>query len=547
MSDEIVQGPKPIAKGKQAMVSTQNPELTKAMVQVIKDGGNAVDATITGCILQNVLQPHMSTHSGIVDFLYWDESSGHSYFLNSISELPEGLPPFRPNPYLMSPATIPGFMPGMAALAERFGTKPWSYYIQPAIEAAEKGVLMTSFQYGCIASMWPEGLGYFPSGREFWFPNGFIVPVGKRWKMPRMAETLRRLAEEGPEYFTKGDWAKHFVETANEIGWKITMDHMAACKPMWQEPLRFTYKDYEMIGNPPPEMGGLITAYFLGVMEEFDLKKMGHYTQSAETLALIARMFYRERVDLDDLIQDPLAYKIPTQVFLSKKYHRLVAQILRDSEPIIDLTEDVKLRTGVAAMAASGQQGTSGVGSCGNCVVDTQGNWVTMLHTIGGGVPGLVVDGIPGYGGGGNALYSGPGRRGRYPINPILIMRDDRPFMTLNSPGEVDTNVPTVLLNILGFDMPPYAAIDAPRFHPTPDRERPPGWQTSLHERWFLDVENRLPEKVIAGLAKQGLRVRPLGAYNWHTGSIQLIWRDEETGMLKGATDPRRLGYAEGF
>jgi len=551
MFNEPTQGPKPVAEGKKAMVSTQHPEVTKVALEVMRDGGNAVDATITASIFQCVVQPHMSCLSGTVDFLYWDESTSRAYYLNSVAEFPEGLPPFAPNPNSNLVAAIPGFMPGIMALAEKFGTMPWSYYVKPAIEAAERGVVMTSFMYGTLATS--RALTYFPSARKFYLPNGFLVPVGERWKMPDLAVTLRRLAEEGAEYFTKGDWAKHLVEVGNEIGWMITMEHMAAYEPRWLEPLRFTFRGYEMLGNPPPQMGGLTVAYFLGVLEEFDLKKMGHYTESAETLALAAQMFYRFWHELDPLIQDPLSYRVPTEVFLSKDYQRMVAQILRYSAPTMDLTQNVKLRSSVAARIASGLQEIHYVNSCHNCLVDPEGNWVTMMHTgNGGGIPGVVVDGVPGQGGSNNAVCMGSGRRIRSHINPIMVMREGYPYMALGSPGDVAHNVPTVLLNIFGFDIDPYAAIDAPRFHPTP---KPTGmlWAGGVvsvqggRERWTLDVESRLHQEVIAGLAKLGIEVRPLGKYNWHLGSMQIVWWDEEMGMLKGATDPRRLGHAEGF
>jgi gamma-glutamyltranspeptidase/glutathione hydrolase len=543
-------GLKPVATGKQAMASTQHPAVTKAILKVMRDGGNAVDATITGTLLQCVVQPHMTTLQGIIDFMYYEESTGCTYCMTAMGELPEGLPPFAPNPTPYAPNSvcgIPGIMPGLGALAKRFGTKPWSYYVQPALEVAEKGHVMTSMEYGYLNDMYFT-LSYFPSTREFFFPNGFFVPVGEVWKMPHMAETLRNLAKEGPEYFTKGTWAKHFVEMGNEIGWKVTMGHMAAYEPRWVEPLRFTFRGHEMLGISPPEMGGLVTAYFLGVLEDFDLKKMGHYTESAETLALMARIFYRQRQEQDYLLQDPLSFKVPTKVFMSKEYHRLVAQILRESEPIVDLTENVKLKAGVAAMIASGLQKISSaeVDSCHNCVVDPKGNWVTMLHSLPSGIPGLVVDGIPGYGMPFDAVCVGPGRRSRVAINPILVMRDGHPWMTLGSPGDISHNVPTVLANILGFDMEPYAAIDAPRFRPTNHPTSP-----FMYEKWtdvsHLEVENRLSDKVLRGLAKLGFKVKPLGVYNWHSGSIQCIWRDDKTRMLKGATDPRREGHAEGF
>jgi gamma-glutamyltranspeptidase/glutathione hydrolase len=548
---EPIQGPKSVATGKHAMASTQHPIITKAILKVLKNGGNAFDAAISASILQCVIQPHMSCYSGTVDFLCWDESSGRAHYLNSVAEFPDGLSPFKPNPNSNLAAAVPGFMPGLATLANKFGTMPWSNYVQPAIEAAKKGVIMTSFMYSILANS--RAFTYFPSARDFFYPNGFLVPVGARWKMPETAETLRHLSENGPDYFTKGAWAEHFVKKSNEIGWPITLKHLTLYEPRWIEPLRFNFQGYEMLGNPPPQMGGLTVSYFLGVLEEFNLKRLGHYSKSARTLVLAAQMFYRVWCELDPFIQDPLSYNVPSEIYQSKEYQRLVAEILRNSDPVVDLTENMRLRTNPASRVASGMLTTSEVNSCHNCIVDKEGNWITMMHTgNGGGVPGMVVDGVPSQGGSNNAVYAGPGRRIRSHINPILVLQDGSPYMVLGSPGDVAHNVPTVLLNIFGFGMDPYAAIDAPRFHPTPISTGAlgAGGVVSVQgqrERWTLDIENRISNGVLNGLAKLGIEIKSLGKYNWHLGSMQLIWKEEKTGLLKGATDPRRLGHAEGF
>lgn len=220
----------------------------------------------------------------------------------------------------------------------------------------------------------------------------------------------------------------------------------------------------------------------------------------------------------------------------------MVAKILHESQPIVDLTETAKLKGRAATSSLSIGKELFEINSCHNVVVDPQGNWVTMMHTLNGtGVPGLVVDGVPCYGGSNNAPCTGPGRRIRHPINPVLVMRDGSPFMSLGSPGDVQHNVPIVLANIFGFGMDPYAALDAPRFHPVaePDHSQP------FHsQRWSLEFENRISREVVAGLLKKGIQGKPLGAYNYHTGSMQIVWRDLETGRLKGATDPRRTGHA---
>ena len=540
-----VQGPKPMAKGSRAMVSSSHPAVTEVMLDILRDGGNAMDAAIAGSLVQPVYEPHQTNHAGTVATLYWDAETEKSYFMDASAELPEGLEPFKPNPHSpASVACIPGFVPGLASMLERFGTKPWRYLVEPAVKAAEEGPVINSWMYGCLHETLPS-ITYFPSGREFFTPEGFLVPVGERWKEPKLAKTLRRLAEEGPEHFTKGNWARRMVEEGNRIGWAITMEHMASYEPIWLDPISFTFRDHEIVGIPPPQRGALYMGLIYGVLEEFDLASMGHYTESAETLALIAWAMSRAHLD-KGLMHDPQFYDVPVDVLLSKDYHRLIARLWRGSRPRVDLTNFLRLTAGKAAMYAGLPLSKTPVhDSCELSIVDEHGNWVEMMNTgNGGGVPGMVIDGVKC---GGTTILAQevtgtgrfgwvvePGARTRHAIANTMVLDEGRPWLAIGSPGDCIFTVPQALLNILEFGMEPYPAVDAPRFWP-------------LGEDGTLEMESRIPESVVRDLAKMGVLVRPLGKYNWRMGSMQLVWRDRDTGLLGGVADPRRLGRAGGF
>lgn len=548
MSDYIEpkQGPKPVVKAKNVMVSSSHPAVTKAMLDVLRDGGNAVDAAVTGSLIQPIYEPHQTNHAGTVTFLYWDAKKKRSYFMDATAEIPKGLRPFYPNPHASTNvACIPGFIPGLAAMLEKFGTKSWSYCIKPAIKAAEDGPIMNSWEYGYLHAQLNR-LVYFPSGREFFTPKGFLTPAGDRWNMSKLAETLRNSAKDGPEYFTKGDWAKHLVEEGNKLGWPIKLEDVASYEPVWLDPLSFTYHENEIIGIPPPQRGALYAGFIFGVLEEFDLKSMGHYTESAETLALIAWVLQRIHQD-KNLIHDPQFYDVPVKTILSKQYHKLVAQIWRSSQPKIDLTEFLTLTNSKTAMMANlSTPPRVGHDSCELSIVDKEGSWVEMMDTgNGGGIPGLVIDGVVNSGtlfrtsesqtGTGRfGWIVEPGARTRHAIANTLVLRDGEPWLAIGSPGDCIFTVPQALLNILEFGMDPYSAIDAPRFWP-------------LGDDGTLEIENRIPDSVVKGLAKRGILVKPIGSYNWGVGSMQVVWRDKKTGLLGGAADPRRLGQAGGF
>ena len=122
----------------------------------------------------------------------------------------------------------------------------------------------------------------------------------------------------------------------------------------------------------------------------------------------------------------------------------------------------------------------------------------------------------------------------RLPIGNTLVLKAGKPWLSLGTPGNVHVTVPQVLSNILDFGMDPYEASVAPRM-------------LSVREDYVLEIESRIPEKVVAGLAALGIQVKPLPQYDWHMGSFQMSWRDEKTGLLMSSTDPRRAGKADGF
>jgi len=536
------QGPKQVSKAKNGMVSTSHPQITKMMVDVLKDGGNAVDAAIVGSLAGPVYEPHMTTNSGTVSFLYWDASSEKSYFMDAAPTLPKNLRPFNPFPdNTRAAASIPGSIPGLKAMAERFGTKKWSYYAQPAIKAAEEGHTVTAFEYALLYggtggfSSTLGGRTYFPSGREHFTPNGFQVPVGELWRRPDLARTLKKIAEEGPDYCIKGKWAEHLVEAGNSIGWNITLEDIVSYKPIWLDPLKFSYKDHELLGIPPPQRGGYYSGFTLGVLEEFDLKKMGHYTESAESLALIAWVLRRAHFE-KDFIHDLEYYNVPIKTLLSKEYLKLIAKIWNESRPKTDLSNYLRLTHSEALLSAGLPSFPKKVhDSCELSIVDKDGNWVEMMETGGGGIPGVVIDGVPGSSiGWERYAVVEPGGRTQHAIANTFVLHEGKPWMAIGSPGDCIFTVPEVLLNILEYDMDPKTAADMPRFWPMADDNS-------------IEVENRISPTVVKGLQERGILIRSLGTYHWPMGSMQIVWHDIKSGLYNGVADPRRLGKAEGY
>jgi gamma-glutamyltranspeptidase/glutathione hydrolase len=541
------QGPKTLATGSQAMVSTSHPLVTEAALSVLRDGGNAVDAMLTAMPLQHVIEPQMSTIAGGFAMLYWEASSGKSYLLNAELDHPQG--GLMPRGYPESERgiaettgqriAVPGAVAGMKAAAERFGTRAWDSYFAPAVAAAEEGFPMYSFLYGEMANDF-ERLVHYESGRERYTPDGFLPPVGSIYRQPKLAQTLRRIAQpDGAEWFQHGEFARHFVDAVNATGGHINLDDLASYEVRWDEPMRYRFGEDDLLGGYPPVNGGLYTGFVLGVLERIGLDPSEPWLTSPKAVATIARILAAADLHCAMYCHDPRAVEVPLDLIMSNDYLDLQARLLSQSFPHVNLTASSNGH-GMPNHHAAGSTDSNHI-----VIVDQHGNWLTMLHTV-YGTPfgtGLVVDGVGVNSGNGFAgLSSGPGRRIITPLTPVLALRDGKPWLGIGTPGSANQTIALMLVNLLHYQMDLYEAIDAPRFRMTAGEGPRRGWDIGK-----LVYEDRLPPETLTGLAHMGIETQSLGTYNWHCGSVQAVIRNRETGELTGAADPRRAGLAAGY
>lgn len=541
------QGEKPVAKSSTAMASSSHPLVTRTILDVLQRGGNAVDAMLTAIPLQHVVEPQMSTLAGgMGGLIYWAETGELLYLdaeLDHTLNAPAARSMARPEHIEVTSGQrigVPGLVPGLAAAADRYGTRPWADYFGPAIETATNGFVMYSFLYGEMYAAF-ERIGVHPASRQKWMPNGFLAPVGDTVRQPALAQTLSRLADEGPQYFTHGTWAERFVAEVNRTGGNITLAELSGYTPKWVEPLRFDYQGQHLAGAPPASTAGLLNGMIFNILEQFDLKKMGHYTETADSLFLIRKAYEQAEMFTNSLVSDPVAASVPATTLLSKEFARQLAKLIDNSQPVLTpLSTAAKAATPSIKASYREPPGEPHVYSDTNhlVIVDTDGNWVSMTHTVYGDTfgTGLTVDGVavnsgntfPGSG-------NGEGRRVITPFPALMAVDDDGvPWLALGSPGLSSRAVALTMINLIGYGMPPYDAVDAPRFQGYGRYEK-------------LQLESRIPQNVIDGLTMRGVGIQLSAPYNWHMGSIQLVSRDRDTGELTGVADPRRGGHAEGY
>ena len=540
----VDQGVKPVATG-EAVASTGNPIVTETVLATLAAGGNAADAAIAGALVQAAVEPHLTSHAGMVSCLFWDAATGTPHQLNSLGTLPHDLPPFRPingvggwaREGAPGPqAAVPGFMPGLAALHERFGSLPWRQLCQSAIRWAEEGHPVSSFEYGVNVFAAPF-YSFFESARDVFMPEGYLTPVGGIMANPQLAKTLRRLADTGPEEFTTGQWARDFVTAGNALGWAIRPDHMTANPPRWQEPARFAHRGHEIVSLAAPERQGAFCSLVLGVLDAAGIAEMEPY--GADYVFTMAHAL-RLAEQACGFLHDPLYFGDAGAVLMDADYQRSLARLIAASRPRVDLTEHVRLTLGAPRFAATGwnsARSKAPVGSCEISIVDRDGNWVQMMNTVqSGGIPGMAVGGVTMMGSHEQTSMAAhfsnwrtPGARMRNILGNTFVLRDGAPWLALGTPGNVYATVAQMLVNILDFGMSPTEASDAPRMLP-------------LEDDYGLTIESRLAPKAVTGLTALGLSLHPMPKWDWNMGSFQMCWR--EGGALHAGADFRRTGTA---
>ncbi|GGN22673.1 gamma-glutamyltransferase [Streptomyces fuscichromogenes] len=542
-------GPKEPVTGESAVASSQSPLVTDVVLETMRKGGNAIDAGIAGCLVQAGTQQHLTNHAGTVTLLYYEAATGETHELNSWGTVVQGLAPFRRLPGrvaepIASPvAAIPGYIPGLGAMHERFGTMAWSELCQPAIHWAEEGHYVTPFESFWLQSDYVDMYLYTESGREHFAPGGLTPALGERFRKPALATTMRRLAEEGPEHFTTGGWAEDFVKRGNDLGWNVKLEHMKQIAPRWGKGLRYTFRDNEIVQLSSPEVAGVFSAMTLGILDKLDVEPLGHFTESPEALAYLA-LTLRWVEQQMSFLKDPLIFEDAAETLMSADFHQHGADLIRRSRPKIDLTEHMLISHGRAAVAAAGASSWREVslGTAAISIVDGQGNWAQITHTSqGGGIPGEVVNGVSmrGY----NTTqrinsmletwFTG-GARGRAIVGNTFVMRDGEPIWQLGMPSRPQMFMPQILANRLIWGMDHYTAEDTPRLY------------QGVTDDYRVLAEARFPGSVVAGLVKKGMLLDPLKPYTVNVGSTQMAWRGDD-GRLHAVTTPRDEGAAGGF
>jgi gamma-glutamyltranspeptidase/glutathione hydrolase len=541
---------------------------SQAGVEIMQAGGNAIDAAVaTGFALAVVHPPAGNLGGG--GFMLVRTADGKVHFLDYREKAPAAA---KPDMYLDAQGAViegaseygykaigvPGSVAGMVYAEQKYGKLPLRQVMAPAIRLAREGYALT---WGEARDLQDDKyLGRFAESRRIFQRDGNYYQPGEIFRQPDLARTLERIAAK-PDDFYHGALARQLAAAMQKGGGLITVDDLARYEVKEREPVRGTYRGYEIVSAPPPSSGGTVLIESLNILEGYDLTKLG---RSAQSIHFTTEAFRRAFFDRAEFMGDPDFSKIPVAQLIDKKY----AAAWRESIDADRASASKELKrpaifSELEQYAASHPQPVTNHESPHTThysVVDAEGNAVAVTTTINDwfgsrvtaeGLGFLLNDemddfsakpGVPNADGliQGAANAIGPGKRPLSSMTPTIVVRDGKTFLVLGSPGssKIITTVANVLMGVIDYGMNIQEAVNAPRFH----------------NQWLpdtLNVEQWFSPDTVQALQKMGYNVQ-IGLHNGkdvspYWSDAECIAVDPKTGERLGASDGRSNGKAVGY
>jgi len=513
-----------------AMVATSQPMATTAALQILSNGGNAMDAAVAASATLCVTEPLSTGIGGDCFLLYHEAATGELHALNGSGRAPGRATPEVLRAYGVSSVpergilsvTVPGAVDAWQTAVERFGSCDFGALLEPAIEYAEQGFAVTPV----VANSWNNHAGLFrqsfDSARSF-LPDGRAPEAGSRHYFPDLARSLRLIAEQGKDVFYSGVLADEILRCSDANNGLLAFDDLASHRSEWMVPISSDYRGLTVYEVPPNSQG--ITALMtLNILEQASFEGLRHL--SPAHIHLVAEAFKLAQAEGARYITDPAFSEVPVEALLSERfaqqqYARIdphaampwpVSAGLTEHRDTVYLTVVDKDRNIVSFINSLYHPGGSGL---------VAGNSGILLQNRGAC---FVLDEQ-------HANCIAPGKRPLHTIIPALAYRDAKPVLSFGVMGGSYQPLghAYVLSNWLDYAMDLQQAIDAPRFH---------------LENGSLFVERPVSKPTRRALSQLGHRVVEADT---PFGGAQMIYIDWTQGVLHGASDPRKDGCALGY
>jgi gamma-glutamyltranspeptidase/glutathione hydrolase len=522
----------------QAAIAIPDPYAADIAEDILKHGGNAVDAAIATGLAMAVTYidagnigggGFMLIHlEGETAFLDYREraplAADRDMYLDENGEVIE-------NASLIGGQAIavPGTVAGFWAAHQRFGSLPWPDLVAPAIRLAEEGFLPAEILVNDIRNSY-DWFGDATNFRQYFGD----ISTDKPFRQPELAATLTRIAERGAQDFYAGETAELIVRQMAKSNGLITRNDLHQYTAKWRQPLKAKWRDFELLSAPPPSSGGFAVVQLLKMKDFLEHEFEGVAHNSPQYIHLVAEMEKRVFADRAEYMGDPDFVDVDVAALIADDY---VSRRALEVDP-----ENISTLEGV-------KPGRDSPDTTHYSIVDQWGNAVSNTYTINWNYgSGIVVEGagfllnnemddfsakpgVPNIFGvvGNTANEIQPGKRPLSSMSPTMLVENGRARMVVGTPGgsTIFTSVFQTIVNIVDFGMSPEDAVAATRFH---HQLLPPDLIT-------MSVTRPLPESTISALGDRGYRVEP---HEWEFGDVQVIWHDGENYLP--AADPRDRG-----
>jgi gamma-glutamyltranspeptidase/glutathione hydrolase len=464
----------------QPAVVSARKEATQIGLEIMKNGGNAYDAMIATHLALAVVHPtagniggggffvynHRDGSSGSLDFR--EMAPGNAFKDMYLDENGDVIPDMST---LGGAAVgVPGSISAIYEIHAKFGSLPIEDLFKPAIELANNGFIVTQKQSNSLTSKLEDFIKV--NGEESLYSKKYFE--GDTIKNIKFAETLSKISKLGPEVFYGGEIGEMIVNSVNKIGGIMTLNDLENYESVWREPIKFKYKDLEIISMSLPSSGGILLGQMLKVIEDYDIKSFGH--NSPQTIQLLVEAERRAYADRSHFMGDPDYMNLPVYELMNKEY--VVDRMKNFSWDKATLSSEVK--HGNIIVQESDE-------TTHYSIIDKYGNSVSVTTTLNNsyGSKVFVEDGgfflnnemddfsskpgHPNFYGliGSEANSIQPGKRMLSSMTPSIVLKDNKPSLIVGTPGgsTIITSVLQTILNIYEFDMSVQEAVNAPRFH----------------------------------------------------------------------------------
>ena len=497
------------------MVVAQEQRSARIGIEILDRGGNAVDAAVAVGFALAVTYPRAGNIGGggfmVIHLGKTGEDAAIDYRETAPAAATEtmfldanGEPDPKKSRDSGLSVGVPGTVAGLALAHAKYGSGKLSLaeLIEPAIELARNGVEIVDDIADTLPLAQPRIARWHSSAPVFLNSDGTVLMPGQDLLQPDLAITLRAIASDGPKGFYEGPVAEKIVAAVRKAGGVMTTEDMKNYRAILREPVRGTYRGYDIVSMPPPSSGGVHLIEMLNILEGYDLAKLPR----GESLHVLAEVMKRAYADRATFMGDPDSVKMPVAGLISKKY----AAALR--------TQIGNRATPATEVRSENPGDFEGQNTTHFSVIDSDGNAVSNTYTLnfsyglglvaeGTGVllnnelddftskPGTAnAYGLVGY----NANLPGPGKRPLSSMTPTIVMKDGKPFLITGSPGgsRIISTVLQIIVNVIDFHLPVDQAVSAPRVHHQ--------WQPDE-----LSAEPGISPEILDGLVKRGHKVVP--------------------------------------